>query len=255
MAKVYTVYFVGAGPGDPELITVKGRRLLGEADVVVYAGSLVNAALLEGLRAELHDSSKMDLDGIIHVISKAVEEGKKVVRLHSGDLSFYSAITEQVRRLRELGIEAEAVPGVSSLAAGAAILRQELTPPELSQTVIVTRMAGRTPVPEREGISNLAAHGATMVIFLSIGMIKAVMEELKKGGYPEDTPVVVVEKASWPEERAIRGTIGNIAGKVEAAGIERTALIYVGDALRDFTREPQASSKLYDRDFSHGCRK
>ncbi len=252
MAKVY---FIGAGPGDPELITVKGKRLLAEADVVLYAGSLVNPALLEGLKAEVYDSSSMDLDGITKIIRKAVGKGKKVVRLHSGDISFYSAMNEQVHRLRKLGIEVKAIPGVSSLSAGAASLCQELTPPELSQTVIVTRMAGRTPVPEQEGISKLSAHRATMVIFLSVGMIEGVSEELKKGGYPEDTPVVVVEKASWPEEKVIRGTIKDIAGKVKEAGIERAALIYVGDALRTSLQEPQAVSKLYDRDFKHGYRK
>lgn len=252
MAKVY---FIGAGPGDPELITVKGRRFIDEADVVVYAGSLLNPALLEGLKVELHDSSGMDLDGITEVIRKAVEEGKKVVRLHSGDLSFYSAITEQMHRLRRLGIEVEAIPGVSSLSAGAASLCQELTMPGVSQTVIVTRISGRTPVPEREGISMLSAHGATMVIFLSVDKIEGVAEELRKGGYPEETPVVVVEKASWPKEKVIRGTIEDIAGKVKAAGIERTALIYVGDALRTSLKKPQAVSKLYDRDFKHGYRK
>lgn len=252
MAKVY---FVGAGPGNPELITVKGKRLLDEADVVVYAGSLVNSALLEGLKAELHDSAGMDLDETTEIMSGAVLEGRKVVRLHSGDLSFYSAITEQIHRLRKLGVDFEVIPGVSSLAAGSAALRQELTVPETSQTVIVTRMAGRTPVPEREGIRNLSALGSTMVIFLSIGMIDEIVKELLKGGYAENTSVVVVERASWPEERIIRGTIADIAGKVKEAGIRRTALIYVGEALRASLEEPSAASKLYDRDFKHGYRK
>lgn len=233
---------------------MKGRRLLDEADVVVYAGSLINPRLLEGLKAELHDSSGMDLDGITETIKKALDAGKKVVRLHSGDISFYSAITEQVHRLRKLGVEAEVIPGVSSLSAGAASLRQELTVPEVSQTVIVTRMAGRTPVPESEGLAGLSAHRATMAIFLSIGMIDKVLEELKKGGCPEDTPVVVVERASWDEEKIIRGTIGDIAGKVKEAGVERTALIYVGDALRASIEEPHSKSKLYDGGFSHGYR-
>lgn len=252
MAKVY---FVGAGPGDPELITVKGKGFLDEADVVVYAGSLVNPELLEGLKAELHDSAGMDLDEITEIMSRAALEGKKVVRLHSGDLSFYSAITEQIHRLRKLEIDSEVVPGVSSLAAGSAALRQELTVPETSQTVIVTRMAGRTPVPEQEGIKDLSSHGSTMVVFLSISMIEELAAELLKGGYAEDTPVVVVERASWPRERIIRGTISDIAGKVREAGIKRTALIYVGEALRASLKESSAASKLYDSGFKHGYRK
>lgn len=252
MAKVY---FVGAGPGDPELITVKGRRLLDEADVVVYAGSLVNPALFEGLKAELHDSAGMDLDEITGVMKKAVDGGKAVVRLHSGDVSFYSAITEQIRCLKKLGVEAEVVPGVSSLAAGAAALGQELTVPEVSQTVIVTRMAGRTPVPERESIASLASHGASMVIFLSVGMIEELCRELIAGGYPEDTPVAVVERASWPSERVLRGTLSDIAGKVREAGIKRTALIYVGPAVAASVEETRAASKLYDKGFKHGYRK
>lgn len=252
MAKVY---FVGAGPGDPELMTVKGKGLLDEADVVVYAGSLMNPALLEGLKSELHDSAGMGLGEITDIMRRAALEGKKVVRLHSGDLSFYSAITEQIHRLRKFGIASEVVPGVSSLAAGSAALRQELTVPETSQTVIVTRMAGRTPVPEREGIKDLSSHGSTMVVFLSIGMIEELVAELLKGGYAEDTPVVVVERASWPKERIIRGTISDIAGKVRDTGIKRTALIYVGEALRASLEEPLAASKLYDSDFKHGYRK
>jgi len=252
MAKVH---FVGAGPGDPDLITLKGRRLLDEADVVVYAGSLVNPVLLEGLKAELHDSAGMDIDETTAIMSRAAVEGKRVVRLHSGDLSFYSAMTEQVHRLRKLGIEATAVPGVSSLAAGAAALCQELTVPETGQTVIVTRMAGRTPVPEREGIKDLASHGSMMVIFLSIAMLEELLKELLKGGYSEDTPVVVVERASWPEERVIRGTVSDIAEKVREADITRTALIYVGEALRASEEKPPAASKLYDRNFKHGYRK
>lgn len=248
------IYFVGAGPGDPELITVKGGRLLKEADVIVYAGSLVNPALLEGLKAELYDSAGMELDEIIEVMREAAEKGK-VVRLHSGDISFYSAVTEQIHRLRKLGIESEVIPGVSSLAAGAAALRQELTVPEISQSVIVTRMAGRTPVPEREGIASLSTHGTTMVVFLSVGMIEELSRELLKGGYPDDTPVVVIERASWPSERIIRGTLAAIAAKVKEAGIKRTALIYVGPALDASLKQPEEVSKLYDGKFSHGYRK
>ncbi|MDP3049279.1 MAG: precorrin-4 C(11)-methyltransferase, partial [Thermodesulfovibrionales bacterium] len=185
------VYFIGAGPGDPELITVKGRKLLDNADVVIYAGSLVNAELLKGLNAEIHDSAKMTLNEIVEIIRNAVSAGKTVVRLHTGDTSFYSAISEQIEKLRELNIEYEVIPGVSSAMAGAAILGQELTIPEISQTVIFTRIEGKTPVPETEKLSELARHRATMVIFLSVGMIEEVKSELLQG-YSEDTPVVII---------------------------------------------------------------
>jgi len=252
MAKAY---FVGAGPGAPDLITLRGRRLLDSASVVVYAGSLVNPALLEGIEAEVHDSAGMSLEETTEVMRKAVADGRDVVRLHTGDLSFYSAITEQIRRLRGLGIEYEVVPGVSSLAAGSAALETELTLPEVTQTVIVTRRAGRTPVPEAEALPRLAAHGAAMVIFLSVGMIEEVVGDLKEGGYADDTPVAVVEKASWPEERILRGKLSDIASKVEDAGIKKTALIYVGAAVGSLGQGGGTESKLYDKDFRHGYRK
>lgn len=252
MAKAY---FVGAGPGDPDLITLKGRRLLDNAGVVIYAGSLVNPALLEGIKAEVHDSAGMDLDETTELIRKAVEGGRDVVRLHTGDLSFYSAITEQIHRLKDLGIEYEVVPGVSSLAAGSAALETELTIPEVTQTVIVTRQAGRTPVPEAEALHLLAKHQCTIVIFLSVGMIEKVVGELRLGGYPEDTPVTVVEKASWPDENKVKGTLADIAEKVTGAGIKKAALIYVGRAVAAGEIKSGAESKLYDRDFRHGYRK
>ena len=189
------IHFVGAGPGDPELITVKGRKLLDAADVVIYAGSLVNPALLQGIGAQIHDSASMNLDEIVAVMEKAVKDGKTVVRLHTGDTSFYSAISEQIERLRRLNLAYDVVPGVSSAMAGAAILGQELTIPEISQTVIFTRMEGRTPVPAAERLGSLAAHRATMAIFLSVGMIEKVRDELLQG-YPAGTPVVVIEKAT-----------------------------------------------------------
>lgn len=254
MVKENKVFFVGAGAGDPELVTVKGRKLLDAADVVIYAGSLVNPALLDGIRAEIHDSAGMTLDEIIHLIEKSVGLGKLVVRLHTGDPSFYGAISEQIERLRESGIDYGVVPGVSSAMAGAAALGQELTIPEISQTVIFTRMEGRTPVPEKEKLSGLAMHRASMVIFLSAGMIEKVRDELLEG-YPEDTPVVVIEKASWPEERIIRGTLKDIAEKVKEAGIKKTALIYVGEALRASEGKLGKESKLYHKDFKHGYRK
>jgi precorrin-4/cobalt-precorrin-4 C11-methyltransferase len=247
------VYFVGAGPGDPELITLKGRRLIDEADVVVYTGSLVNRDILRGVRATVIDSSGMTLGEIIEVLKRATAAGKAVVRLHTGDTAFYSAISEQIERLRELGMDYEVVPGVSSAMAGAAVLGQELTIPEISQTVIFTRIEGRTPVPDGERLADLARHRTTMVIFLSVAMIEKVRDELLQA-YPEDTPVVVIEKASWPDQRIVRGTLGTIAGVVAEAQIRKTALIYVGEALRASERALGRESHLYRKDFAHGCR-
>jgi len=254
MTEERRVYFVGAGAGDPELITVKGRRLLDAADVVIYAGSLVNPALLDGIRAEIYDSAGMTLDETTDTIKRSFDKGDLVVRLHTGDTSFYSAITEQIDRLSEHNISYEVVPGVSSAMAGAAALGQELTIPEISQTVIFTRMEGRTPVPEREAIAELAKHRTSMVIFLSVGMIEKLRDELLKE-YPEDTPVAVIEKASWPDQRIIRGTLKEIAEKVEAAGIKKTALIYVGEALKASECRMNKESRLYHKDFKHEYRK
>ncbi|MBI5213018.1 MAG: precorrin-4 C(11)-methyltransferase [Nitrospirae bacterium] len=248
------VYFIGAGPGDPELITIKGRRLLDKADVVIYAGSLVNPALLDGIKAEIYNSASMTLDETTDVIRKSIAAGKTVVRLHTGDTSFYSAISEQIERLRKLNIEYEVIPGVSSAMAGAAILGQELTIPEISQTVIFTRLEGRTPVPETEKLSELAKHKATLVIFLSVGIIEKVKAELLEG-YQEDTSVVIIEKATWPEQRVIRGTLGQLDALVKDAGIEKTALIYIGESLRASETSLGKESKLYDKGFKHGYRK
>jgi precorrin-4/cobalt-precorrin-4 C11-methyltransferase len=254
MSEQGKVCFIGAGPGDPELITIRGRKLLDEADAVIYTGSLVNPALLSGIKAEVYDSSGMTLDEIVHLIGEAYHRGKLVVRLHTGDPSFYSAISEQIERLRELHIPYEVVPGVSSASAGAAVLGQELTIPEISQTVIFTRIEGRTPVPESEKLSELAGHRASMVIFLSVGMIGKVRDELLKG-YPGETPVAVIEKASWPEERLVRGRLQDIVELVKDAGIQKTALIYVGEALRASEKSLGKESKLYHRDFKHEYRK
>jgi precorrin-4/cobalt-precorrin-4 C11-methyltransferase len=218
-----SVYFIGAGPGDPELITLKGRRLLDQADVIIYAGSLVNPDLLNGVKAEIHNSASMTLDDTIMVIERAIKAGKMVVRLHTGDTAFYSAISEQIERLRKAGIEYEVVPGVSSAMAGAALLGQELTIPEISQTVIFTRIEGRTPVPEAERLGSLAKHRATMVIFLSVGMIEKVKDELM-AGYPGDTPVAVVEKASWPEQKVVRGMLRDLVRLVESEGDRKSVV-------------------------------
>jgi len=243
------VYFVGAGPGDPDLITVKGRKLLEEADVVVYAGSLVNPAVLAVTPAgcEIHNSASMTLDEVIAVMKSGVEQGKKVVRLHTGDPSIYGAIQEQIDLLNKLEIRWQVVPGVSSFLAAAAALGQEYTLPGVSQTVIITRMEGRTPVPEKEQIRSLAAHQTTMCIFLSVHMFGELVQELLDGGYTADTPVAVVEKASWPEQRIFRGTLTTIADQLVAAGVSRTAMVIVGDVL---AREYE-QSRLYAPEFGH----
>lgn len=242
------VYFVGAGSGAPDLITVRGQKLLQQADVIIYAGSLVNPELLDYAEksAEIYNSAEMHLEQIIDVIKQSYEAGKSVVRLHTGDPAIYGAIREQMDRLEQLGIPFEVCPGVSSFSAAAASLQAEYTLPGVSQTVILTRMAGRTPVPEKEQIRSLAAHGASMAIFLSIGMIRELEKELlASGGYTGDTPCAVVYKASWPEERILRTTLSGIADAVESAGITKTALLLVGDFLGD----RYDLSCLYDRNF------
>ncbi len=249
-----TVYFVGAGPGDPELITVKGRKVLEAADIIVYAGSLVNPALLKGCKALVYDSAHMTLDDIIGIMKGAAEKGLLVARLHTGDTAFYSAISEQIERLRDLKITFDVIPGVSSAMAGAALLGQELTVPEISQTVIFTRLGGRTPVPEKEGLAGLARHKASMVIFLSAGMIEKVVDELLKG-YPGKTPAVVIEKATWPEQKVVRGSLKEIAALAREAGVEKTALIYVGESLRASRENLGKESRLYHKAFTHGYRK
>ena len=243
------VYCVGAGPGDPELITVKGRRLLSEADVVIYAGSLVNPALLAETReaCEIHNSASMTLQEVIGVMRKAVADGKRVVRLHTGDPSIYGAIQEQIDCLNQVGIRWEVIPGVSSFLASAAALGQEYTLPGISQTVIITRMEGRTPVPDREKIRSLAEHQATMCIFLSVHMFADLVRDLMEGGYPADTPVAVVEKASWPDQRIFRGTLTTIADQLAAAGVNRTAMVIIGKVLDgDYEK-----SRLYAPEFTH----
>jgi len=247
------VHFVGAGPGDPELITVKGQRLLRQADLIIFTGSLVPRALLAGLKAEIHDSAGMNLDEVIALMIDAYQRGKHIVRLHTGDPSIYGAINEQMALLRQDNIPFAVIPGVSSATATAASLKTELTLPEISQTVILTRRGGRTPVPDGEKLSSLATHQATMMIFLSVGMIEEVVAELLAGGYPANTPVAIVEKVSWPEERQLRGTLATIAAQVQEASITKTAIIAVGKVLGE--EPPPALSKLYDSSFSHGYRK
>jgi len=246
------IHFVGAGPGDIELITLKGRRLLDEADCIVYAGSLVNVELLNGCKARLYNSASMDLHEILNVMTIAWQKGKKVVRLHTGDPSFFGAIKEQMQELDDRNIPYAVVPGVSAASGAAAALSAELTLPEIAQTVIITRQEGRTPVPELEKMRLLASHRTTMMIFLSVAMIDTVVEELLAGGYSEDTAVAVVEKATWKDERIVRGTLSDIAFRVRETDIRKTALICVGNVFAD--RRIEALSKLYDKTFSHAER-
>lgn len=243
------VHIVGAGPGDPELITRKGYRLVQEADVVIYAGSLVNPAILEACKegCEIHNSASMSLDDVLAVTKARVAEGKTVVRLHTGDPAIYGAIQEQMDALKEMGITYDVTPGVSSFLATAAALQQEYTLPNVTQTVIITRIEGRTPMPEKEKLSMLASHGATMCIFLSVQMIDKVAAELIEGGYDKTTPVAIVVKASWPDQRIIRGTLETIADVVAEEGVIRQAMIVVSRVL-DTDYE---LSKLYDKGFAH----
>ena len=229
------VNFVGAGSCAFDLITVRGARLLSEADVVIYAGSLVNPALLSYTRenCELHDSAKMTLEQVIEVIQAAEAAGKVTVRLHTGDSSIYGAVREQFDALLKLGIEYDVCPGVSSFCGAAASLKTEYTLPDVSQTVIITRTAGRTPVPERESIRALAAHQSTMVLFLSTSLTKALQRDLLAGGYPGETPVAVVYKATWPEEKIFRCTVETLHKTVTENGLTKTSLIVVGNCMGD----------------------
>lgn len=245
------VYFIGAGPGDPELITVKAARVLGSADVVIYAGSLVNREVLRYVRegARMYDSSALTLEEIFAVMRESVLRGETVARLHSGDPALYGAIGEQMELLEEEGIPFEVIPGVSSFLAAAAAVKRELTVPGATQTVVITRLGGRTGVPERESLSSLAAHRASMCIFLSVHMIDEVVAELK-AGFPPDTPVAVVEKATWPDEKVIYGDLDSIARLVKEERIEKTALILVGGFLSARGKR----SRLYDANYAHGFR-
>ena len=242
------VHFVGAGSGAADLITVRGARLLGEADVVVYAGSLVNPELLNYTKpgCEIHDSARMTLEEVIEVVKKAEAEGKTTVRLHTGDSSIYGAVREQFDELIKLGIDYDVCPGVSSFCGAASSLKTEYTLPGVSQTVIITREAGRTPVPERESIRSLAAHGSTMVLFLSTSLTRKLQQDLLEGGYPEDTPVAVVYKATWPDEKIFRCTVGTLHETVTSNGLTKTSLIIVGGCMGD----EYLRSLLYDPTFT-----
>lgn len=242
------VHFVGAGPGAPDLITQRGAALLQTADCIIYAGSLVNPALL-GLAkpgCAIYNSAQMTLEQVLDVMHRMEAEGKTTVRLHTGDPCLYGAIREQMDALDAANIAYDDTPGVSSFCGAAAALNAEYTLPAVSQTVIITRMEGRTPVPEKETLASLASHGATMVIFLSIGLIDKVQQALLQGAYTQNTPAAVVYKATWPEEKVVHCTVGTLAQSTKQAGITKTALIVVGD----FLAARYERSKLYDPTFT-----
>ncbi|AWB29663.1 precorrin-4 C(11)-methyltransferase [Clostridium botulinum] len=246
------VYFIGAGPGNPDLITVKGRDILTKADVVIYAGSLVSKEHLDYCKegVEVYNSASMTLKEVINVIQKAHNENKSIVRLHTGDPSIYGAIKEQMDELDKLDICYEVVPGVSSFAAAAASIKKEFTLPGVSQTVILTRVEGRTPVPEKEDLEVLASRGASMALFLSVGMIDKVVTKLRKG-YGRNVPIAVIQRATWQDEKVVIGTLDDIAKRVKDANITKTAQILVGD----FIDCKYDKSLLYDEKFTHEFRK
>lgn len=248
------VHIVGAGPGAPDLITVRGKELISSADTVIYAGSLVNPALLEFRKesCRIFNSAYMTLGEVIGVIEETEAEGKMTVRLHTGDPSLYGAIREQMDELERRNIAYEVCPGVSSFCGAAAALKMEYTLPDITQSVVITRLAGRTSVPERESIAALAAHGATMVIFLSTGMLAELAAELIAGGCLEDTPAAIVYKATWPEEKTVICTVGTMAERAAEEQIMKTALIIVGAAV---LQRGYSLSKLYDAAFTTEFRK
>lgn len=247
------IYFVGAGSGAPDLITVRGAKLLSEADVVIYAGSLVNPELLKyaKLGARVFNSAEMTLEEVIAVMKEAEGREEITVRLHTGDSSIYGAVREQFDELEKAGIKYEVCPGVSSFCGAAASLKVEYTLPDVSQTVIITRAEGRTSVPEGESIRSLAKHGATMVLFLSTGLTEKLEKDLLEGGYSEDTPVAIVYKATWPDEKIFRCRLNELDKTVKAEGLSKTALIIVGDCMG----EEYSKSKLYASDFTTEFRK
>lgn len=245
------VYFIGAGPGDPELLTIKGKKIIDSADVIIYAGSLVNREVLKDIKsgAKVYNSATMHLEEVIEVMKEAEKKNLMTARVHTGDPAIFGAHREQMDALEREGIEFCVIPGVSSFVAAAAALKKEYTLPEVTQSIILTRMEGRTPMPEKESIEAFAKHQATMVIFLSANRIEELVEQLQTS-YPVDMPIALVYKASWPEEKIIQGNLGNIAELVRKANITKTGLIVVGRFLGD----QYALSKLYDKHFSHEYR-
>ena len=248
------MYFAGSGPGDPDLITVKAKKLLAMADTIVYSGSLLNPKLLESTKKDaiLYDASLIDREKIYEILRDASLAGKIVMRLHDGDPNIYGATKEQVDKLQADGIACKMIPGVTSLLGAAASLNMELTLPGNTQTIIITRAELRTPVPEREKISRLASHGSTMAFYLSVHLIRQIIRQLLEGGvYTENTPAAVVYKATWDDEIIVRGNLANIADKTQKARITKTALFIVGNVVKPTNYQ---FSKVYDPDFSHGYR-
>ena len=243
------VNFVGAGPGAPDLITVRGMELIKKADVIIYAGSLVNPELLKYApeNAEIHNSAVMTLEEVLSVMIKADSEGKEVVRLHTGEPSIYGAVREQMDALEKTGIPYASCPGVSACFGAAAGLNLEYTLPEVSQTLIITRLSGKTSVPESESMESLAAHGASMAIYLSTGMLSELSKKLIRGGYAPETPAAIVYKATWDEEKKVICTVSDLSEMAEKEGIKKTAIVLVGDAIK---HSGYARSKLYDPSFS-----
>ncbi len=242
------VHFVGAGPGAPDLITLRGKELLEQADVIIYAGSLVNPQLLDYAKpkCQIHNSAKMTLEEVLDVMRQAEKEGRVTVRLHTGDPCIYGAVREQMDVLDEEGIAYDSCPGVSSFCGAASALNLEYTLPEVSQSVIITRMAGRTPVPDKESIESFAAHQATMVVFLSTSMLEELSERLMAGGYTKDTPAAIVYKATWEDEKTYVCTVGTLAQTAREHQITKTALMIIGDAVSASSYE---RSRLYHPEF------
>lgn len=250
-----TVYFVGCGPGDPELVTIKAHNLIRAADVMVYSGSLIPEQVVSMARdeAELHDASGMIREEILGILYRGASQGKTTVRLHDGDPAIYGAIREQIDELKKRGVSSVVVPGVTSFLASAAALGSQLTLPGVTQTMIITRAESRTRVPDAEGIPSLAGHGATMVFYLSVHLLRDIVSGALKGGaYKDTTPAAVVYRASWDDQKIVTGTLGDIEKKTRDAGITRTAIVMIGDALDP---ESYEHSRLYDKDFSHGYRR
>lgn len=252
------IWIVGAGPGDPDLITVKGLHILQQADCILYTDSLVNDDLIGKAKkdAEIIQTSGLHLEEIVSIMTERVKEGKMVARIHTGDPSMYGAIAEQIALLKKEGIGIEIIPGVSSVFASAARVQAELTIPELTQTLILTRAEGRTPVPEKEKLKDLASHHCTIALFLSATLTKKIMKELKEAGWHDDTPVAIVQRATWDDEKIVRTTLANLDTAMKENGIRKHAMILAGWALDpNLYEEDKYRSKLYDETFTHGYRK
>ena len=255
MIESNTVYFVGSGPGDPELITIKAKKLIEQADIIVYSGSLLNPKILEYTKkdAQLYDAALLDREKIYSILRDSTKQGKLAIRFHDGDPGLFSTIREQIDKLEKDGLRCIVVPGITAILGAAAAMNLELTLPGNTQTLIITRAEFRTPVPDREKISELAKHGATMVFYLSVHLISNIVEEILKGGiYTKETPAAVVYRATWEDQKIIKGTLGNIVNKTKESKIIKTALIIVGDVLAPTSYE---FSKVYDAGFTHGYRR